>query len=84
MKTKDLIKELSTLDPESDVFVTTYRDNGFNESYHSFDTIECFHKYENNTGTYTSKHGLVSIEVNDADIPEELGDIDSSGTRDGQ
>lgn len=42
--------------------------------------VETFNDYNDERKIYKSKNGLVSLNVDDADCPEELEDIDTSSS----
>lgn len=80
MKVKQLIKKLESMNPEADVLITNFTNNGNGYSYHTIDMIETFSDYNDERKIYKSKNGLVSLNVDDADCPEELKDIDTSSS----
>ena len=80
MKVKQLIKKLEAMNPESDVLITNFTNNGEDYSYHTIGMVETFSDYNDENKIYKSKNGLVSLNVDDADWPEELEDIDTSGS----
>lgn len=80
MKVKQLIKELESMNPESDVLITNFTNNGEDYSYHTIDMVETFSHYNDESKIYKSKNGLVSLNVDDADYPEELENIDTSNS----
>lgn len=80
MKVKKLIKILCSLNPEADLLISNFTDNGKEVSYHNIDSVENFSNYQDGKTLYQSENGLVSLNVYDADVPEELEDIDTSGS----
>lgn len=80
MKVKELIKTLCSLNPDADVLISNFTDNGKEVSYHNIDSVTNFSNYQDQGTLYESKNGLVSFDVYEADVPEELEDIDTSSS----